>query len=141
MNETLPYDGRNPERAIGVNEGKMQYGSAAASGHVEILLPSLPGSPNGEERMLAKSFGPFVASKIEASFKKQPYIKSGATQSPDRVFRHYLGAAKGAGLVDTGTLGRMEKLAAEFEGESEQAEYFSQVLRPWLHSLTPKRRT
>jgi hypothetical protein len=133
---------RNPDRAIRTDaDGHLNYDSAAAEGMVQVFLPALPGDSHTQERLLAKNFGVHVAGKIEAAFKKQPYLQSGATQSPDRVFRHYLGAAKGSGLVDSGTFGRMEKLAAEFEAESEQQEYFQQVLKPYLFSLTPKRRT
>ncbi|HKM79932.1 MAG TPA: hypothetical protein VJY15_03095 [Candidatus Acidoferrum sp.] len=120
--------------------GNWVYPSGAESGHVELELPSLPGSPNSVERLLAKDVGAHVAGKIESSFSRQPYLQTGVTQSPDRIFRHYLGVVKGAHLVDSGTLTRMETLAREFEGESEQQEYFQQVLKPYLYSLSPKRR-
>jgi hypothetical protein len=132
---------RHPDRSIGVDDrGRMAYGSAAAEGMVEIVLPTLPRSPNGEERMLAKDFGVRVAGEIERSMKQQPYLKSGPQKGPAEVFRHYAASAKGYGLMDSATIGRMEKLAAEFEAEPDQQEYFEQVIRPYLLSLMPKRR-
>ncbi len=65
---TLPFDGKNADHGIAVDDrGELAYSTASESGHVEVVLPSLPGSPNSEERLLAKDFGPHVASRIEAS--------------------------------------------------------------------------
>jgi hypothetical protein len=142
MNEsTLPHSEKDGDSAIGVDaSGRIQYGSGAASGHTEIILPALPGSATSEERLLAKDFGPHVASRIEASFQKQPYLKSGCQLSPSQVFRHFVGAAEGSGLVDGAVLSRMKLLAKEFEAESEREEYFKQVVRPWLFNLTSAKR-
>lgn len=132
---------RSPDRAIGVDDhGHMTYASAAASGHAEIELPALPGSPNAVERLHARDFGPHVIGQIERAISRQPYLESGPQQSPAGVLRHYVASAKGSGLMDSATIGRMETLAREFESEPEQAEYFSQVVRPYLLSLTPQRR-
>ena len=136
-----PPTERNPDRAITVDDrGGWQYESAAAEGYVEIELPTLPGSPNAVERLHARDFGVHVAGKIESSMNRQPYIKTGATQGPAATFRHYVASAKGYGLMDSGAIGRMETLAKEFEAEPDQREYFEQVIRPYLHSLNPKRR-
>jgi hypothetical protein len=131
---------RHPDRGIGVDGGKMTYESGAESGHTEIILPALPASPHGEERMLAKDFGPFVAGKIESSMSRQGYMRSGPQQSPAATFRHYVAVAAGASLVDTTALGNMKVLAQEFSEEADQRGYFESVLRPYLHSLRPSRR-
>ncbi len=120
--------------------GNWVYPSAAATGHVEIELPTLPGSPNAVERLHARDFGVHVVGKIESSMNRQPYIKTGATQSPAATFRHYVACAKGAQLMDDAGIRRLETLAGEFAGEPDQHEYFVQVLRPYLHSLTPMKR-
>jgi hypothetical protein len=121
-------------------QGNWQYPSAAESGHVEIEIPALPGGPNATERLHAVDFGPFVVGKVEASMNRQGYLRSGPQQKPAAVFRHYVGAAKGYGLMDSGAIGRMETLAAEFETEGDQRGYFEEVLVPYLRSLTPTRR-
>lgn len=132
----------NPDRAIGVDErGRMTYASAAAEGRVEIELPTLPGSPNPTERLHAADFGAHVVGRIESSLKKNPYLKSGPQQGPAATFRHYAAVAKGAHLLDEGGLKRMEALAKEFETEPDEGEFFNQVVRPYLHSLSPKRRS
>lgn len=124
-----------------VNErGGWEYPSSAASGHCEIVLPTLPGSPNGEERMLAKDFGVHVATQTERAMKQQPYLRSGPTQSAPQVLSHYAAVARGSGLLDAGASRRMSDLATEFENEADREEFFSMVVRPYLHSLTPKRR-
>ena len=124
-------------QGMSVDRGGWSYDDAAETGHVEIELPALPGSPNPVERMHARQFGPFVAGKVASALTAQPYLRQ---QSPAATFWHYVGAAKGSGLMDRAAIGRMETLAKEFEAEPEQQEYFKQVIRPWLHSLTPKRR-
>jgi hypothetical protein len=140
-NKTLPVGEGDRERAIGVTDGgKLNYGSVAESGHVEIELPSLPGSPNTRERLHVRDFGAFVAGKIESSMNRQGYLKSGPQQRPHQVFRHYTAAAKGAGLMDQAALGRMAELVGEFEREPDQKEFFAQVIRPYLLTLSPKRR-
>jgi hypothetical protein len=139
---TLPHSEKDGDSAIGVDtSGRMNYASGAESGHVEVVLPSLPGSPNGEERLLAKDFGPHVASRIENSLNRQPYMRSGPQQTPAATFRHYLACAKGANLIEPSALKRGETLADEFSAEPEQAAFYSMVVRPWLHSLSPRRRT
>jgi hypothetical protein len=141
MTETLPYDGANPDRGIAVDDrGEMSYDGASREGRVSVMLPSLPGAPRETETLHAVNFGAFVSGQVERSFQKQPYLKSGPQQKPAEVFRHFLGCAKGAALLDGSAIGRMEKLASEFEKESAQEEYFKQVIRPWLHDLSPQRR-
>jgi hypothetical protein len=120
--------------------GNWVYPSASESGHVEIELPALPGSPNAVERLHARDFGVHVAGKIESSMQRQPYLRSGPQQSPPQIFRHYTAVAKGAGLMDSGALKRMEQLASEFASEPDSREYFAQVVKPYLLSLSPKRR-
>src|SRR5271157_1685021 len=114
-------------------KGNWSYDDAASSGHIEIELPSLPGASNPTERLHARDFGPHVAAKIESSMNQQPYLRDPRQNAP-AIFRHYVGAAKGYGLMDGGAISRMETLAKEFESEPEQ------VVKPYLHSLTPKRR-
>jgi hypothetical protein len=136
-----PAAERNPDRAIDTDaQGNLQYRTGAASGHVEIELPSLPGSSNPTERLHARDFGEQVIAKIESSLKRQPYMKSGAQQSPAQVFAHYVAVARGSGLMDEGALKRAESLAQDFEREPDQAEFYSMVVKNWLGSLSPKRR-
>lgn len=136
-----PANERNPDRAIRDDgHGGMTYDSAAASGHVEIELPALPGSPNATERLHVRSFGPFVIGKLEAAMRKQPYMKTGATQNAAQVLRHYTAVAKGAQLMNKDAIGRMETLAKEFEEEPDREAYFEAVVRPYLLHLTPTRR-
>src|ERR1700761_3486614 len=74
---------RNSDLSIGVDDrGRLAYASASASGHIEVELPSLPGSPNAVERLHARDFGPHVVSRIEASMSRQGYLRSGPQQSP-----------------------------------------------------------
>ena len=136
---TLPT--KDSKTAIGVDDrGRMNYASAAESGHVEIMVPSLPGSPRETETLHARGFGQHVIGKIEASMNRQGYMTTGPQQGPAEVFKHYAAVSRGASLMDEGTLKRMETLAQDFEREPEQEEFFNQVIRPYLHSLTPKRR-
>ncbi len=136
---TLPTN--NSTRAIDVDDrGEMQYRSGAETGHVEITIPALPGSPNATERLHVRDFGIHVASKIEGRMNAQPYLKSGPQQSPHQIFRHYTAVMKGAGVMGVEEIGRMETLANEFEREPEKREYFRQVVKPYLIGLTPQRR-
>jgi hypothetical protein len=118
------------------------YPSAAASGHVEVELPSLPGSPYPTERLHARDFGRHVAGKIESTLKRNPYLKSGPQQSPAEVLGHYVATARGAKLMDEKTLAYMGRLSKEFaaeKGESRQT-YFESMVRPFLNGLKPERR-
>ena len=127
-------------KAIGADASGLTYPSAAASGHVEVALPSLPGSPRTEERLLARDFGVFVSSKIESSINRQPYMRIGPTQSPQQVLRHYVACARGANLMDAGGIRAMEILAEQFAAERDQKPFFEKTVRPWLHGLKPKKR-
>ncbi len=120
--------------------GNWVYPDAAKSGHVEIEIPSLPGSPNATERMLARDFGQIVIGKIGSAMTRQPYMTEGATQNPVQVMRHYTAVAKGASLLDKATLGRMEKLAAEFENAPKREEFYRSTVKPFLGVLAPQRR-
>jgi len=141
MPETLPFDGENMDRAIAVDaSGGMTYSGASREGRIEIEIPALPGSPNPTETLHARDFGPTVAGKIESAMSKQGYLKSGPQQNGPQVFQHYLAVARGANLLASDTLKRAETLAKEFAAESEQTEFFKQVVRPWLHSLSPQKR-
>jgi hypothetical protein len=42
--------------------------------------------------------------------------------------------------MDSAALGRMDAITQDFEREPEQKEFFKQVVLPYLHGLTPKRR-
>lgn len=121
-------------------DGRWIYPSAAETGHTEVWLPTLPGSPTTVERMLTKDFGAVVMGHIENAFNRQGYLRSGPQQTGPQVLKHYVAVAKGASLMDSAALGRMELLASEFEAEPEQREYFAMVVRPYLLSLSPKRR-
>ena len=133
---TLPTP--NNKTAINVDDrGALQYASAAATGHVEIMVPSLPGSPRTTETLHARTFGQHVIGKIESSMNRQGYMTTGPTQQPAEVLRHYTSVARGARLMDEGALKRMETLAQDFEREPEQREFFKQVVKPWLGSLNP----
>jgi hypothetical protein len=131
----------DPDKAITVDDrGEMQYATGAQSGHVEIIVPALPGGPNGEERLLARNFGEHVISRIEASMKQPGYLKSGPQQTAPQVFAHYCAVAKGASLMDAGALRRMEGLSKDFSTEPEQAAFYEMVIKPYLRELAPKRR-
>ena len=137
-NGSLPTE--DAEKAINVVDGKLEYPSAAESGHVEIELPALPGAPTAVERLHARDFGVVVAGKIETAMTRNPYLRSGPQGSATQIFRHYVGAAEGAGLVDRRTLEHMKQLAEEFEADPDREEFFQQVLKPYLRSLQPGRR-
>jgi len=138
---TLPYDGKNPDRAIGVDDrGELAYSGASREGCVSVMLPSLPGAPRETETLLARDFGAHVASRIESALGRQGYLKSGPTQRPHEAFAHYVACAKGAGLLDAGAQKNADALVKEFSTEPAQAEFFKQVIRPWLHSLSSKKR-
>jgi hypothetical protein len=140
MNETtLPS--KESKSAIGVDDrGKMNYASAAAEGFIEIMVPSLPGSPRETETMHMRNFGQHTISKIESALARQPYMTEGATQNPVQVMRHYTAVARGASLLDKATLGRMEKLTAEFENAPKREEFYRSTVKPFLGGLAPQRR-
>ena len=122
--------------------GTWAYPSLAQSGHVEIELPSLPGSIHATERLHARDFGPHVAGRIEASLRGNPYLRSGPQQSPAEVLGHYVATARGAKLLDGQTLDYMARLSKEFaaeKGEHRQT-YFETMVRPFLIGLKPERR-
>jgi hypothetical protein len=116
------------------------YPSLAASGHVEVELPSLSGSPNATERLHARDFGGHVASKIECSLRGNPYPKSGTQQNPVQTFNHYIAVARGSKLLDIGSINRMEALARQLDKAADQREFFSRTIRPFLNGLKPERR-
>ena len=119
--------------------GNWGYPSAARTGHVEIVLPAAH-EPNSEERMLVKDFGAHVAREVERSLAPNLYPVASPRRSATETFRHYVGAAMGASLMDKEGLKRMETLAQDFEREPKQEEFFKQVIRPYLHSLKPGKR-
>lgn len=123
-------------------QGRRQFDCLSQTGLVEIVLPSLQGSPNPTERLHAKDFGAHVVGKVTNAFDrvKFPYLKSGPQQSPAEIYRHYLGAAEGSALLNTSTLKQMKSLAAEFEEAADQRNYFEKTLRPYLHNLAPRQR-
>ena len=117
-------------------EGNWQYPTSAATGFVEIELPTPPGSLNPTERLHMREFGGHVVGKIESSINTG-YLRK---QSPDQVFRHYAAVARGASLMDEAALKRMDDLATEFEKEPEKQQFFEMVVRPYLLTLAPRRR-
>jgi hypothetical protein len=135
-----PAGERNPDRGIDDADGQMTYQSAGASGHVEIMLPSLPGSPRETETLHARDFGQHVISRIERSMTRQVYMTTGPQQSPAQVLAHYAAVAKGAGLMDRTASRRMAELAKEFEAAPERDEFYRSTVKPYLGSLSPERR-
>ena len=109
--EAMQYPNSNmQDKQLGVDESgdNWQYPSASSSGYVEITLPALHG-PNSEERMLVKDFGVRVAQEVERSLAPNLYPKASPRTSATVTFRHYLGAAQGATLLDAGALWRPRK--------------------------------
>jgi hypothetical protein len=128
-----------PEQ-LGVGEqGDWQYPSAAQEGYTEIELPTPPGSINPTERLHMRDFGSHLIEQLDTSMRAS-YLKAGPQQGPVATFRHYIGCAEGAQLMDEGALKRMKDLANDFAAEPEKQEYFNQVVRPYLLTLVPKRR-
>lgn len=115
-------------------EGNWQYPTSARTGYVEVELPSLGINPT--ERLLVRDFGPHVAAKLETAMNTG-YLRK---HSPAQVLRHYVGCAQGAQLMDEQALKRFDTLASEFEAEPEKQQFFEMVVRPYLLTLTPRRR-
>jgi len=135
--EAMQYPNSQVDKQLGVTEqGNWEYPTSASTGFVEIELPTPPGSLNPTERLHMRDFGGLVVGKIESSMNTG-YFRQ---QSPAQVFKHYAAVARGAQLMDEQALKRMDDLASEFEKEPERDEYYRQVIRPWLHSLAPKKR-
>ena len=131
----------NESQRIATDErGSWAYPSLAQSGHVEIELPSLPGSPRPTEMLHARDFGPHVAGAVERSMRGNPYPKSGPQQNAAQTFRHYLAVARGSQLLDNGSTNRMEALAKQFDREPDQGAFFKRTIRPFLNGLKPERR-
>lgn len=140
--ETMQYpNSQDDSRQLGVSENgdNWVYPSAAGTGYVQITLPAAHGQ-NPEEQLLIKDFGTHVAREVEQSLAPNPYPKASPRRSATETFRHYVGAAEGASLMDEGTLKRMADIASEFEATPYRQEYFEQVLKPYLDGLIPKRR-
>lgn len=127
-------------RRMTVDErGNWQYPSAAVTGHVEIVVP-VPHGPFPEQRMHARDFPATVVRYVGEALKPNPYPVASPMKSPTETFRHFVGAARGLSLMDEGALKRMEQVAREFEAEPEREAYFEQVIKPYMMSMTPKRR-
>jgi hypothetical protein len=139
-NESMNYTDDSGDKQLAVDEqgNNWVYPSGAASGHVQITLPAAHGNP--EEQLLIKDFGGHVAREVERSLAPNLYPKASPRKSATVTFRHYLGAAQGAQLLDPAGLKRMADLASEFESVPGQKEYFEMVVKPWLVTLTPRRR-
>ena len=117
--------------------GGWVYPAQLKEGFEEIEIPALlPGSTTNTESMHMNKFGAHVASKIESSMKTG-YLRK---QGPAQVFAHYVGCAEGASLLTGDALTHMKELSKEFAEVPEQAEYYRQVISPWLQSLSPQRR-
>jgi len=125
-----------------IAESQWQYPSLEASGHVEVEIPSLPGSANPTESLHARNFGSHMAAQIEASLKPNPFPRSSPQRNPVKVLAHYCAVARGAKLLDPGTLTQLERLAAEFRSESDKGRqnYFETMIKPFLNGLKPERR-
>jgi len=120
--------------------GNWQYPSGSESGHVEIELPALPGSPNGVERLHARDFGLHVIANIESSMNRQGYLRTGPQQNPSAVLRHFLGCAEGSKLLDKATVTDMARLSRLFDEARDAKAFYAEHVRPFLLSLQPKRR-
>jgi hypothetical protein len=130
----------DPDHAITTDaRGNLGYASAGAEGMVEIYVP-VPHGPRSEQRMHAKDFPETVIRYVEESLRPNPYPVSSPMKTPTETFRYFVGAAQGLSLLDEGALGNMKTLAQDFESESDRPGYFSEVIRPWLLSLTPGKR-
>lgn len=136
--EVLPTPDK--KTAVGVSDGRMEYFTGAESGHTEIHLPALPGSPNQTERLLSKDFGAVVVSRVQSSMSSPGYMTSGPQQSPVGVLRHYLGCAKGAGLLDQPSTTQMDNLIRSMAEAKDPEKVFKEDVRPFLLSLQPRRR-
>lgn len=131
----------DPDHAITLDErDKLNYASAASEGRVEIQIPAPPGSPRETETLHARDFGQHIITRIESAMSQQGYMRSGPQQDGPGVFAHYCAVARGAQLLDRSTLKNMQKLSDEYAAEADQAEFYSMVVKPWLGSLSPKRR-
>ena len=145
MSETANYENsmrtaaeKNPDAAITVDEqGRRAFGFLSASGLVEVEVPTSAGSFTPVVRMHARDFGAHVAQKIETAFGPDYF---GAKAVPLATIHHYIGVAKGSKLLDSGAIRRMESMAEEFEKAPDKREFFASEVKPFLHSLTPKRR-
>lgn len=130
----------DPSQRLDKLDGRGNWIYPSNDGFEEIVMPSLPGSPTSEERMHLRDFGQHVIGKLEASFSRQPYLKSGATQSPQQVFRHFVASARGAQLADAATLAHMDNLGKEFDRADNPREFFASKVRPYLLGLEPRAR-
>ncbi len=92
-----------------------------------------PDVPGKSEMVRAKDLGHHIAEQVKRGFR----VSSGEAIN---VFHWYLGCAKGAELMDAGTIGHLEKLSRGFAVSSDPAKFFKEQIRPFLNSLTPKGR-
>src|SRR5271166_6436594 len=74
-------------------EGNWQYPTSAATGYVEIELPTPPGSINPTERLHVRDFGGMVTEQIETALQCG-YLRSGQ-QGPVATLKHYAAVARG----------------------------------------------
>ena len=140
MSDTKTLPAEDSKTSIPVVDGKMSYSTAAESGHVEIMIPSLPGSPRETETLHARNLGQHIIGKMEASLNHQGYIITGPTQTPAEVLKHYAAVSRGAGLMDSAAQGRLDEIAGHFAEEPNQERYYKTVVKPYLGALTPHRR-
>ena len=138
MNGALP----TPESKTAIivdDRGQMVYPSAAATGHVEIVVP-VPHGPYSEQRMHARDFPATVVRFVGEALKPNPYPVASPMKNASETLRHFVGASRGLNLLDEGAQKRWETMANEFEKEPDQQAYFDRVMKPYMLSMVPRRR-
>ena len=128
-------DARHPEQLEVDAGGNFVYPEQLSQGYEQVEIPS-SGSVTPTETLLLRDLGGHISNKVESAFKCSYLTK----QTPVQVLQHYTAMVKELQLMDSAAIGRMETLATEFEKEPEKQAYFEMVVRPYLHSLVPRRR-
>ena len=127
--------GPEPEQLEVDARGNWVYPEQLSQGYEQVEIPSL-GGVTPTETLLLRDLGGHISNKIESAMSTSYLSK----HSPAQVMQHYTSMIRELKLMDANALKRLEGIADEFEREPEREEYFKQVIRPYLHSLAPKRR-
>lgn len=125
-----------PEQLETNARGEWVYPSQLAQGFEPVELPALEGNATPTETLLLKDLGDHISNKVESSFKCSYLTK----QTPVQVLQHYTAMVKELQLMDSGAIGRMEDIATELSQVDEKEAYYEMVVKPYLCSLTPRRR-
>lgn len=117
------------------------YPSMAATGLVEVELPSVPGGPWPTEKLHARDIPALIISRVERAL--EPRFKYLHEAAGEVVLGHYVGALQGADLVDKPTSRALDKLVADFShlDAREQPKYFEEKIAPFIAGLRPKGKT